>query len=124
MSLDSENPAILALLVERIEQLTGVVESLKPLILAVNTNTIKIAELEKDNSTNHKGITAATSFVQSTKGGIKVLYAAMVIFTGIMGTSTGVAIGLFFKDSQALATISERVDGIRNDMNYLLGARK
>lgn len=124
MSLDSENPAILALLVERIEQLTGVVESLKPLILAVNTNTIKIAELEKDNSTNHKGVQAATNFVQTTRGGIKVLYAAMLIFTGIMGTGTGVAIGLFFKDSQMLATISERVDNLRTDMNYMLGAKK
>ena len=124
MALDAENPAILALLVERIELMTGVVESLKPLILAVNTNTIKIAALEKDNSANHKAIQATTTFVHTARGGIKVLYAAMVIFTGLMGTGTGVAIGLFFKDSQTLTALSERVDSLKNDMNYLLGVKK
>lgn len=124
MALDSQNPAIMALLVERVEELTKKVDALNSLALLVNTHDSRIQQLTKDNSDNHKGIRELAAYTSQTKGGNKVLYAVIMIFSGIMTGIGGTAIALFFKDSNTISALSQQVDDLKSDVNLLLGARK
>lgn len=124
MALNAQDPAALALLIERVEDLGKKMDGFNALALMVNTHAVHIEEMKKDSSGNHKAVESVKDFAATTRGGIKVLYAVMLIFTGLMGTGTGVAIGLFFKDSQNISRLDATVQDLRNDVNMLLGERK
>ena len=124
MALNPQDPAAMALLIERVEELSKKIDAVNTIALAVNTHTVQIKELEKDNSGHHKAVKESREFAATSKGGIKVLYAVIVIFTGMMGTGTGVAIGLFFKDSQAISRLDATVQDIITDVNALMGEHK
>lgn len=124
MVLDPQSAGVLSALVERVEDLTADIKELKSIQTTVATNTEKIRKLEKDNSGHHEGIQQANTFAATTKGGIKVLYAVILIFAGFISGISTTAVVLFFQDSKSLSALTSQVQDLRSDVNLLLGARK
>lgn len=124
MAINAQDPSALALLIQAVEDLSKKIDGVNTLALSVNTHQNQIETMKKDASENHRAVREVQQFASTTRGGIKVLYAVILIFTGLMGTGTGVAIGLFFKDSQSIARLDATVQDLRSDVNQLIGARK
>lgn len=124
MPLDAQNPNILPILVERVEELIKAVAKWEGIAMTVNTNTVKITELEKDNSGHHKAIQESSTFAATAKGGIKVLYAVILIFAGFISGIGATAVIMFFQDSKAISSLTTEVQDLRADVNLLQGVRK
>lgn len=114
----------MALLVERVEELTKKLEPLGVLALLVNTHDGKIAELQKDSSGDHKSIERLVEYMAHHTGSNRVLYAVIMIFAGFMSGIGGTALSLFFQDSKAITGLTQQVTDLRTDVNIIMGGKR
>lgn len=129
MELNPNDPAILALLVQRVEQMDGKLDIINEMQVQVRENTVKIKELEKDNSGHHRASVDHAAFYNNVKGGMKVLFVvigiAQAIFllvgAGMFTAYVRGEVGRGVQD-QKYIELNQRIDDLRQEIES--GQRK
>ena len=131
MQLDPKDPAILALLVQRVEELTAEVKQLGDVKGQVRENTLKIKELEKDNSGHHRAVVDHAAFYNNVRGGMKVMFVVIGIAQAIFLVIGGAMFTAYVRgevgrgvDDQKFLQLNQRIDDLRQEMENNQGKEK
>ena len=123
MRLDPQDPAVLPLMIQRIEELTSEVKQMNGMAFQVRENTLKIAGLEKDNSGHHRAAVDHSAFYNNIRGGMKVLFVVIGVAQAIF-LAVGAAMFTAYVrgevsrgvDDQKYLELNQRIDDLRQEM--------
>ena len=124
VELDPNNPAFLALVAQRLEDLTVAVRKMESLRQDVGQNTLKISTLEKDNSGHHKAARDTAAFTNKVEGGMKIIFIVFGLSQAIFLLVGGAMFTAYVRGETArqamqdqYTAINQRIDDLRQDVD-------
>jgi len=123
VALDPSNPAFLALIAQRLEDLTLAVKEIRDDRQTVVQNSLKITELEKDNSGHHRAIKGLRTFSDKMDGGLKIMFIVVGLAQGIFLLVSGAMFTAYVRGQltsqsvqQGYNALNQRIDDLRQEI--------